>query len=54
MPRSVVDGLTDKTRKSVIWLFSKIPLLITIAMESSQRDLFIDMVLKRFILIIAK
>jgi len=37
-------------QKSVIWLFLKVPLWITISMESSQRDLFIDKVVEGFIL----
>jgi len=36
--------------KTVIWLFLKILVWITISMESSQRDLFIDVVVDRFIL----
>jgi len=35
-------GMKVKQGKSVIWLILKVPLLITISMESSQRDLFID------------
>jgi len=34
---------------SLIWLFLKIPVGITISMESSRRDLFINMVVDRFI-----
>jgi len=29
--------------KSVLWLFLKVPLWISISIESSQQDLFIDM-----------
>ena len=36
-------------RESVIWLFLKIPRWITISIESSRRDLFIDMVVDGFI-----
>ena len=38
-----------KQRKSLIWLFLKIHLRITISMESSRWDLSIDMVVDRFI-----
>jgi len=37
-----------KHGKSVIWLFLKIPLRITISMEKSRQDLFIDMVVDKF------
>jgi len=39
-----VLGMTVKQVKIVIWLISKIKLSVIILMESSQRDLFIDMV----------
>jgi len=38
-----------KHGKSVIWLFLKIALRTTISMESSRRDLFIGMVVDRYI-----
>jgi len=45
-----VLGMNKVTQgKSVIQLFLKISLCITISMESSRRDLFIDMVVDRFI-----
>jgi len=39
-----------KEGMSVIWLFLKIPRLMTTSMESSRRDLFIDMAAHRFII----
>jgi len=48
----VLEKLTDmkvKLEMSVIWLALKILQRITISMESSQRDLFIDIVVDRFI-----
>ena len=41
-------GMKVKQRKSVFWLFLKMPLKKTISMKSSQRDFFIDMVVDRF------
>jgi len=49
-PLTPILGMKVKQGKSVIWLFSKIHLRITISMGSFQRDLFIDMVVDRFIL----
>jgi len=45
-------GLDTKVKqgRSEILLFFKIPSCITILLESSQRDFFIDMVVDRFIL----
>jgi len=39
-----------KQGKSVIWLFLKIFIRIIMSMESSRRDIFIDMDVDRFIL----
>jgi len=39
-----------KQGKSVIWLFLKIPIGITISMESSRQGFFIDMIVDSFIL----
>jgi len=41
--------MKEKQRKSVSWLFLKVPLSTTIAIESPRRELFIDMIVERFI-----
>jgi len=52
-PMPVTD-MKVKQRKSVILLVLKIPLSITMSMESSRRDLVIDVLVGRFVFKIEK